>query len=282
MLLRKLYYFLGPGLRRKVRRFIYFPSDTLRTVFSGRDKLTPPKGMIFTGSGGFVEQGDLLHSAITRLCDLQPDAHVLDIGCGIGRIARPMAYFLGTQGTYDGFDIVKEGIDWCKVAYKEYPHFRFQHIPLQNDLYNLSTKNKASSFTFPYPSGQFDLIVLTSVFTHMQEPDVQQYLKEISRVLKKDKHCFCTFFAITPKSEAFLENSKEPFFKYRFENFFLHDNRVKDANIAYKYAAIENMLTFAGLKIKSFHPGWWAGLNKEDCVNFQDVMIILKGDGVTG
>jgi len=276
MILRKLYYLLNPGLRRIVRRIFYFPSDALSYIFSGRDKLVPPKGMIFTGSGDFVEQGDMIFSAIRRLCDLQPNAHVLDIGCGIGRIARPMAYFLGATGTYDGFDIVKEGIEWCKKTYLHFPNFKFSHVSLQNDLYNLSNHNKASDFSFPYPSGQFDLVVLTSVFTHMQEPDVRQYLREIGRVLKNDKYCFCTFFSITPDSDKFLKNSKEPFFKYRYENFFLHDKRVKDANIAYKFEIIEKMLTSSGLKIKSFHPGWWAGLKKTECINFQDVMIITR------
>jgi SAM-dependent methyltransferase len=280
MLLRKLYYFLSPGLRRTVRRIVYFPSDILIKIFTGRDKLVPPKGMIFTGSGDFTGQGDLIQAAIIKLCDLKNDAHILDIGSGIGRVARPMAYFLNENGSYDGFDIVKEGITWCTEAYKEYPNFRFRHIPLQNDLYNLSTENKASSFFFPYSSGQFDLVVLTSVFTHMQEADVQQYLHEIGRVLKKGKYCFSTFFIITVESDEFLKNSKDPFFKHRYENFFLHDNRVKDANIAYKFEVIEKMLFNSGLKIKSFHPGWWAGRKKEDCLIFQDVMIItsLNGD----
>jgi ubiquinone/menaquinone biosynthesis C-methylase UbiE len=274
MILRKLYYLLSPGLRRTVRRIIFFPSDTLNRIFLVKDKLVPPKGMIFTGSGDFVGQGYILQKAITELCELQPDSHVLDIGCGIGRVARPMAGFLNENGSYNGFDIVKDGIDWCSVAYKDFSNFHFQHIPLQNDLYNLSTQEKASSLHFPYQSAKFDLVVLTSVFTHMQESDVLNYLKEIGRVLKKDKYCFCTFFIITKESDVFLQKSKEPFFKYRYENYFLHDSRVKDANIAYKYDVIEDMIGLSGLKIKSFHPGWWAGLKKEDCVNFQDVIIL--------
>ena len=216
----------------------------------------------------------MIHASIMKLCDLKKDAHVLDVGSGIGRVARPMANFLNSQGSYEGFDIVKEGISWCTKAYKDYANFRFQYIPLLNDLYNLSAPNNASTFRFPYPSERFDLVVLTSVFTHMQQAEVQQYLKEIGRVLKKGAYCYCTFFIITGESDNFLKQSTEPFFKYRFQNYFLHDQRVKDANIAYKYEIIEEMLSVSGLEIKSFHPGWWAGLNKEECENFQDVLII--------
>jgi ubiquinone/menaquinone biosynthesis C-methylase UbiE len=276
MLLRRLYYLMSPGLRRIARRVFYFPSDISDSIFKTREKLTPPKGMIFTGRGDFISQGNIIQSFIIRLCNLQPDSHVLDIGCGIGRIARPMANFLNSEGSYDGFDVVLDGITWCKKAYKDYPNFRFKHIPLQNDLYNLSTRNKASALRFPYPSNQFDLVVLTSVFTHMQEPEVRQYLLEIGRVLQKGKYCFCTFFIITPESDNFLKKSREPFFKYRYDSYFLHDNRVRDANIAYKYGVIEEMLRTSGLLIKSFHPGWWAGLKKDECLNFQDVLIITS------
>ncbi len=274
MFFRKLYYTLTPGLRRWVRRIFYLPADMFQSFSSNSDRLVPPKGMIFTGSGDFIGQGDLILSSILRHCDLKPDGSVLDIGCGIGRVARPMANFLNPEGLYIGFDIVKTGIDWCSANYKKYPNFRFQHIPLKNDLYNLSTEEKASSFSFPYPSEKFDLVVLTSVFTHMQKPDVQQYMNEINRVLKKDKYCFCTFFTITPESDNFLRNSKNPFFKYRYEDFYLHSSQVKDANIAYKYEVLQEMLAKSGLRIKSFHPGWWAGLKKEQCENFQDIMII--------
>lgn len=280
MLIRKIYYFLSPPLRLFVRRMVFLPVDFISGIFHKRDKLIPPRGLIFTGGGDFAGQGDNMMASIMKLCDLKPDSHVLDIGCGIGRIARPMAGFLSNVGSYSGFDIVRDGIDWCAKAYSGYSNFHFRHIPLQNDLYNLSTQNKAADFSFPYPSGQFDLIVLTSVFTHMQEPDVQQYIKEIGRVLKKNKYCYCTFFIITTESEEFLRKSKNPFFRYRFDHYYLHDNSVKDANIAYKYEVIENMLFSSGLKIKSFHPGWWTGRRKDECENFQDAMIIttLNGD----
>lgn len=278
-MLRKIYYLLTPSLRRSVRRIWFLPLDTYVLVSGKREPLVPPAGLIFTGAGDFKAIGEKLVNSFITWCHLQPTAKVLDVGCGIGRVARPLTKFLNQEGAYWGFDIVRLGISWCKRAYRNFPNFHFQYIPLRNDLYNLSTKAVASAFHFPYPSDHFDLVVLISVFTHMQEADVGSYFFEIARVLKKGQSCFCTFFLITKESDDYLKNSPNPFFKFRYDHYFLHDSTVKDANIAYKWEVVETMIQAAGMQITQFFPGWWAGREKEHSLDFQDVLIITKSSG---
>ena len=201
---------------------------------------------------------------------------MLDIGCGIGRVARPLTTYLNKEGAYIGFDVVPSGIKWCQRNYTAFPNFHFHYIPLKNDLYNLSTDAEPATFTFPYRNESFDLVVSVSVFTHMQQAGVKRYMSEIFRVLKPGRYCFCTFFLITPESDRYLKESKHPFFSYRYADFFLHDASVKDANIAYRYEVIEKMITASKLTIKSFHPGWWAGKAKAGSLDYQDVLIIMK------
>jgi SAM-dependent methyltransferase len=274
---RKLYYALSPKLRRTARRIYYLPIDLIEGLTGKRDAMIPPRGKIFIGPGDFKKLGEKLVSDFIRHGNLKPDGRVLDIGCGIGRIAIPLTSYLNPQGTYDGFDIVREGIDWCKAKISpRFPNFRFTHVDLRNDLYNLGTDASASEFKFPYPHSAFDFIILTSVFTHMQPREVEQYLKEISRVLGPDGTCFATFFVIDEHSGEFLRRSEHPFFTFDHGDFMLHDNRVKDANIAFKLPFIEKMASNAGLIIEKFHPGWWAGRDKASQVDFQDVMIFRK------
>src|SRR5690348_9362847 len=44
---------------------------------------------------------------------LQPDHSVLDLGCGIGRLALPLTQYLSEQGYYRGIDINLSGIAWA-------------------------------------------------------------------------------------------------------------------------------------------------------------------------
>jgi hypothetical protein len=110
----------------------------------------------------------------------------------------------------------------------------------------------------------------------MQDKEVAQYLKEISRVLTSGGTCFATFFIIDENSDKFLKASATPFFAHDYGHYMLHDQKVKDANIAYKMAYVNDMLQDTQLNIKAFHPGWWAGRSKKDSVDFQDVLILQK------
>ena len=110
----------------------------------------------------------------------------------------------------------------------------------------------------------------------MQEADVNNYLGEISRLLKKGGICFVTFFIIDQGAKQFLESSQNPFFPFEHEHYYLHNEKVKDANIAYKSEFIFPLIESKGLKIKNFHSGWWCGNDKNISVDFQDVLILEK------
>ncbi len=74
---------------------------------------------------------------LVRIGGLQPDDRVLDIGCGIGRIAVPLTQYLSATTTYLGLDPAKEGIAWCqRHVTPTYPHFRFQQLDVAHALYN--------------------------------------------------------------------------------------------------------------------------------------------------
>ena len=139
--LRNLYYLFPPVVRRILRRIWYLPVDAVETITGKRDPMIPPRGMIFIGSGDFREMGNTLRDQLVELGGLQPRHRVLDVGCGIGRVAVPLTGYLSREGSYEGFDIVRSGIRWCNRRIgSRYPNFRFIHVDLKNDLYNLHRK----------------------------------------------------------------------------------------------------------------------------------------------
>lgn len=278
MIKRRLYYFLPPSIRLIVRRLYNLPIDLFEKVTGRRDTLTPPRGLIFVGSGDFKKSGQMLLGQIKSTCELKSDSFVLDIGCGIGRLAVPLTEVLNEKGKYEGFDIVKRGVKWCqKNISKRYPNFNFTHIDLKNDLYNLKTNKEAKDFVFPYEDEQFDLVILTSVFTHMMPPDVDNYLKEIHRVLKPDGKCFATYFLLNDEIKTRIETQKQFNFPYNFDTYSLMDKNVKEANIAFEEDYLKmDLLSKNNLVAQNTFYGWWSGRPESESLGYQDTIILKK------
>jgi hypothetical protein len=93
------------------------------------DRLIPEVHELFDGTAtreAFTQIGDAFvrHYLVDR-CYLKPEPTVLYIGSGNGQKARPLTRYLSPSGSYRGFDIVKEAIDWCKNSYASMAQFRF-------------------------------------------------------------------------------------------------------------------------------------------------------------
>lgn len=264
---RKLYYALPVSFRFILRRVIYWPSDIF-SYTNRNSKLIPPKGLTFIGGGDFVKTGNRLFSRLVDYCDLKPNSSVLDIGCGIGRLALPLTSYLNSMGSYIGFDVVKFGVIWCsKNITKAYPNFTFEWVNLANDLYKKQGKN-ASGYSFPYATHSFDLVFAFSVFTHMQPNEVQQYLIESFRVLKPGGKAYFTFFVQNNKPLP-----KNFTFPIKHSGFALMSEKVKSANVLYEHNFLCNMIKDAGFEIKTVNPGKW---NNDDGVDFQDAFVLIK------
>ena len=277
-LFRRLYYALPPVVRRISRRIFYLPVDLYETLSGKRGSMIPPRGRIFIGSGDFIRTGGSIRDQLVELAGLQPHNRVLDVGCGIGRVAVPLTSYLDNQGSYEGIDIVKSAITWCrKKISSPHPRFRFTHIDLRNDLYNLRTDSEAKDFIFPYGDSDFDLVFLTSVFTHMVLADVENYLAQIHRVLKPGGVCFATFFIMNREAREFMRKSGKELFGTRLDNHYLFHAKVKEANVAFDEDYLtRHMIGSKGFKLDQIHYGFWSGRPKSDLDNFQDICVFSK------
>src|SRR3954452_16307681 len=156
--------------------------DLRDTVSRRRDRLVPPRRLDFVGHSDFIATGDEFLGHFIEVAGLRRDERVLDVGCGIGRMARPLAAFLSAEGSYDGFDVNRAGVAWCQRRYRGLPIFRFQVADLFNRRYNPDGTQRAHEFRFPYDDAAFDLVICTSVLTHLLEGEADNYLGEIARV----------------------------------------------------------------------------------------------------
>lgn len=274
--LRSFYYSVPPSWRLGLRRMYYFPIDLIEGISGKRNSLTPPKGLIFTGSGDFIKQGEVFLQHFKNLGGLKPDDTVLDVGSGMGRMAVPLTEYLSKDGSYEGFDIMPDAVKWCNDNIsKAFPNFNFKCAELSNSLY-INEGQAPSNFIFPYADNQFDFVFLTSVFTHMMPGDVTQYLEEINRVLKQKGKCFATFFYLDEIANAHMTNQEKPFFPYSFDQYYLHNLKVPEANIGFTPAFINEAIAGTKLRIDKIYPGWWSSRPKLESVDFQDIIIFSK------
>lgn len=269
-MLRKLYYLLPPKMRFLVRRLIYFPYD----VWSSNDGLKPPKSLIYTGSGDFIRQGIEWKNFFIEQ-GLQPNDHFLDIGSGIGRIAIGLTSYL--KGDYQGFEAMEVGADWCKKNITpKYPNFSFKHVSLHNDLYNASGLD-AATYKFEYPSASFHMACAISVFSHMIDNEVENYLSETFRVLKNGGKLIATFFVMDNDSLSLMSADYKGFrFDYEYEHYYLMDKNVKSANVCFKKDYLDSVIVKNGFTIQSAIRGSWFGIKNGNNLAFQDIYVLVK------
>lgn len=270
---------LRPLLRRGrqiLESAYFFPLD-LAHALRHRGELLPPPSLIFVGDGDFRSIGEEFRRYFIEIGGLTPDHSVLDIGCGVGRMAVPLTAFLSSQAQYEGFDIVRSGIEWCqRNITPRFPQFHFQHVNIFNKGYNPEGTLYAEEFPFPYRDGSFDFLFATSVFTHMRPRDMEHYFAEIRRVLRSGGRSLCTFFLLNPESEKLMhEGASTLDFRFRFEGFATIDRVVPENAIAYDESAIRSMYDRHGLRIVSpIYAGSWCG--RRQFLSYQDIVIAAK------
>jgi SAM-dependent methyltransferase len=164
----------------------------------------PPAALQFCGDGDFAAIGAEFLGHFIDLGSLKPQERVLDIGCGVGRTAVPLMRYLQPPGSYDGVDIVRSAIAWCRSAIsRSNPAFRFHHIDLAHPLYNPKGTSQTAKTTLPFADGSFDFICMVSLLTHLDRTQVAHYAREVARLLAPEGRCLVTAFLLNkPAREA--------------------------------------------------------------------------------
>jgi 2-polyprenyl-3-methyl-5-hydroxy-6-metoxy-1,4-benzoquinol methylase len=106
---------------------------------------------------------DLEYERIVPLIIPDKDLKILDIGCGEGLVANLIKK---NTNEVTGMDVVDK--------YQKFLKYRKINF----------VKHDAEEFPYPFPSEEFDVIILLSVLEHLYRPD--KCLEEVRRILKKD------------------------------------------------------------------------------------------------
>lgn len=134
------------------------------------------------GAAGFWHKGDT----------------ILDVGCGNGRLAIP---FTKRDVRYIGVEPIAACVEFCKRVFAPWPNFRFVHVDLRNEFYNPDGTVDPIEFVFPVEDQSVNIILFSSVFTHIGTLEVcTRYLDETLRVLKPGGRIGCSWFRSPPNA----------------------------------------------------------------------------------
>ena len=187
-------------------------AELWHTGYGGRWKHVLPlpneRMMLHVGSetvDNFLFVADALAQLLSRY--IQPNSHVMDVGCGCGRTARLLVMNPNVE-RFTGFDVVAPYVAWCNRFFGElYPgRFSFHHVDVQTKRYNPQGTLTCATARFPARDVDVDLIYAASVFTHLYPDDLRCYVREMNRVLKKLGKVIVSIHDRPQRGEAFSGN----------------------------------------------------------------------------
>jgi SAM-dependent methyltransferase len=248
----------------------------LDRAIDDEDYPMPPERGVVMGQSTFKDIGTEFLAYFIEFGGLEAQHAVLDIGCGGGRMAAALLYYL-ERGSYVGFDVHRESVAWCQEAIApRHPRFDFQFVDLHNAIYNRSDRD-AADFVFPYEDETFEFAIATSVFTHMFHDEVANYLRQTFRVLQPGGAFFCTAFLLTPASTVeMVRNPGAVKFLSQHEGSLINDPERPAAAVAHFAEPFLTMATLAGFIPERLIAGMWPGSGAG--VTKQDIVLLRKVD----
>ena len=251
-------------------RYLQHAYVDLRLFATGKaDPDLPPLRLRFVGAGDFRTTGEHLADLLRDVGGLSPSHHVLDMGCGVGRVALALRTRLGPAGRYEGFDVVQPWVRWCQRHISRCdPRFSFRHAPVQNPEYN-PRGIRATEYHFPYAPARFDLAFATSLFTHLAVEETAHYLAEAARVLAPEGRLVASFFLLDERAAV---HPPTPGFEFPVDlgRYHLRSAENPADAIALDRTLLDELLAGAGLELLAFHPGAWCGGTG---LSFQDFIV---------
>src|SRR6478609_4505133 len=240
----------------------------------------PPERLRFMGESddGLLATGVEL-AQLTLWYGLPVDGSILDVGCGYGRLAMGFASGTDFRGRYQGFDILRKQIAWCREEFTPVePNYTFTHLDVRNARYNPKGKVDPTRLRFPAETASVDCVALFSVFTHFYRADIERYLTEIRRVLKPGGIAV-TSWLLTDEARLPLVTDPEGVYPmiHRLDEHTVYSDKEDPLRaIAFDEAFVRSLVAAAGLEIKVLERGTWAG---EEGRSFQDMVVLRRPGG---
>jgi SAM-dependent methyltransferase len=230
----------------------------------------------------FISSGSRIAEMLVSYAALRPAQSVLDIGCGIGRVARALTTVIQPPGQYHGFDVDPKAVAWCRRAYRPFPNFAFAYAPVGYLNVKGVAPIRGEDFVFPYADATIDLAYSVSVYTHLSRGVIDHYLAETARVLRPGGACVNTFFVVDESAvEAMRAGRADRLYFEQGDGIYLCDPHNPNLGIGFAPVIIQRLHQTHGLTIEyPVRVGTWTGREVESFV-YQDVVVARKAHSIS-
>ena len=218
----------------------------------------------------FVQVGETIAKGLINQAPLSADSSVLDVGCGLGRVALGLVDLFAKSGSYTGLDLVPSSISWCKSAFADHPNFHFVHADVFSKFYNPQGSQPPEKYKFPFADDSFDFVFSMSLFTHLMIEASDNYLGEMSRVAKPGARVINTFFILdeisTPLAAGF----------HKVPGGAVQTLDAPEAVSALDLEPLKEIHKKHGLEIEGLGFGFWSGRLDAHPRSYQDAIRARK------
>lgn len=200
LLVRKIlnsinYRVIGPFTRRSARNWASktdFRKAHRRLLRQLRSSHSNDEAVKLAVGGEFEAIGRLLRETLV-FHGLKPTDYLIDVGCGSGRLAKPLAEYL--TGKYLGIDVVPGLVAYARTI-----------VPRAGWRFEV-----AEGLKIPEADGRADMVCFFSVLTHLLQEESFVYLREAKRVLKPGGKIVCSFldFRVAGHWDSFEANIQD-------------------------------------------------------------------------
>lgn len=198
-----------------------------RLVENLKQTMTEDEAMSRAVGGGFAEVG-AVEVALVRQLGLTNEHYLVDVGCGSGRLAKPLSEVFA--GRYLGIDIVPDLVAYARKIVQR-PSWRFEVV---------------DGLKIPEEDARADFVCFFSVLTHLRHEESFVYLQEAKRVTRPGGRIVFSFleFAV-PAHWDILEYNLQ----------LLNSDEVEPLNQFMSRDLVETWAKKLGLALESIHRG---------------------------
>lgn len=229
---------------------------------------------VFVGSS-FLPEACAVLGTLVNEAGLKRDERVLDLGCGLGRVAYLLSCYLLPNGRYEGLEPVRRWVQRNRAALgSRGMTLRFRHFDVRHALYNPGGRLDPATARFPYRASAFDLAFATSVFQHNRAEVVRNYLREIARVLRRGGRALASCFLLRARPKRRKAKNGTIAFSYHLGDCWTANPKLPEEGIAFLERDFRHWATERGLAVGAQFPGSWRGGRRS--VAYQDIVILEK------